>query len=250
MIASENLRLNVTVEDDRGHVEAGEDVVDPGAVVGAPTVHLGVPASEGLSSVWMEDSECINKLVTWNNNISSCPLLFFFSIMIVIVLELALSVWFCICVSFEKVTEKPPAGIILEPIIWVAVVNLPVADVDIPAHHHHVPRLSQSVGSDVQRLVESLFVAHPVQLLRVGSGTVHVDDDQVLVVAHSVPGHHTPALGVQTPQLLTAELLPQAAHPGADVTSVPGPGQTGLRRDGRDGHPAEGGHSAVARPQA
>ena len=64
MIAPENLGLNVTVEDDGGHVEAGEDVVNPGAVVCAPTVHLGIPACEGLFSVRMKDYECINKLMT------------------------------------------------------------------------------------------------------------------------------------------------------------------------------------------
>ena len=43
VIAAEHLGLDVAVQDEGSHVQAGEDVVDPGPVVRAPAVHLGIP---------------------------------------------------------------------------------------------------------------------------------------------------------------------------------------------------------------
>ena len=78
----------------------------------------------------------------------------------------------------------------------------------------------QTVGPDVQRFVELLLEPHPLRVLCVRPGTVHVDDGEV-AGGGAVPGHHGAALAVQTAQLLAAELRPQLRDTGLRTTRQP-----------------------------
>ena len=68
------------------------------------------------------------------------------------------------------------------------------------APHTTTKSPASSVGPDVQRLVEHLFVPHPVQLLGVSLGAVHVDNDQV---PQPVPGQWSPHTGPPCPDTTT-----------------------------------------------
>ncbi len=71
------------------------------------------------------------------------------------------------------------------------------------APHTTTKSPASSVGPDVQRLDEHLFVPHPVQLLGVSPGVVHVDDDQVSLAPQPVPGQWSLHTGPPCPDSAT-----------------------------------------------
>ena len=110
----------------------------------------------------------------------------------------------------EKVVEEPPARIVPEVLVRVAVVRRPVAGVDVADDDHKVAPLPEGVGPDVEGAVELHLDQPPVRPLGVAPRTVDVEQHQVALAPgrdpHPVPGHHAPALAVQRPDLVPTEL--------------------------------------------